>query len=58
MDPRLREDDGLWYGQVYVPDIGQTFDGTLELVDHDTIVGKGCLFAGFGCKTQSWKRVR
>ncbi|QKS02275.1 DUF2147 domain-containing protein [Sphingomonas sp. CL5.1] len=53
-----REDDGLWYGQVYVPDIGQTFDGTLELVDHDTIVGKGCLFAGFGCKTQSWKRVR
>lgn len=53
-----REDDGLWYGQVYVPDIGQTFDGTLELVDRDTIVGKGCLFAGFGCKAQSWKRVR
>lgn len=53
-----REDDGLWYGQVYVPDIDKTFDGTLELVDRDTIVGKGCLFAGFGCKTQSWKRVR
>ena len=53
-----RGDDGLWYGQVYVPDIGQTFDGTLELVDRDTIVGKGCLFAGFGCKAQSWKRVR
>jgi len=53
-----REDDGLWYGEVYVPDIDKTFDGTLELVDRDTIVGKGCLFAGFGCKTQSWKRVR
>lgn len=53
-----REEDGLWYGQVYVPDIDRTFDGTLELVDRDTIVGTGCLFAGFGCKTQSWKRVR
>lgn len=53
-----REDDGLWYGEVYVPDIDKTFDGTLELVNRDTIVGKGCLFAGFGCKTQSWKRVR
>ena len=53
-----RENDGLWYGQVYVPDIGQTFDGTLELSDANTLVGTGCLFAGFGCKTQMWKRVR
>lgn len=53
-----RENDGLWYGQVYVPDIGQTFDGTLEQPDANTLVGAGCLFAGFGCKTQIWKRVR
>lgn len=53
-----REDDGMWYGRVYVPDIGQSFDGTIEQVNRDTIVGTGCLFAGFGCKSQTWKRVR
>ena len=52
-----REDDGLWYGQVYVPDIGQTFDGTIEQTDRNTIVGTGCLFANFGCKSQTWRRV-
>lgn len=51
-------DDGLWYGQVYVPDIGSTFDGTIEQVNGDTIVGTGCLFANFGCKSQTWRRVR
>lgn len=49
---------GLWYGQVYVPDIGQTFDWTIEQVNRDTIVGTGCLFANFGCKSQTWRRVR
>ena len=53
-----REDDGLWYGEVYVPDIDRTFDGTIELVDRDTLVGTGCLFGSFGCKAQTWKRVR
>ena len=52
-----REDDGLWYGQVYVPDIDKVFDGTIEQVDRNTIRGKGCLFAGFGCKAQTWTRV-
>ena len=53
-----RDDDGLWYGQVYVPDIDKTFDGTIELVDRNTLVGKGCLLGNFACKTQTWKRVR
>lgn len=53
-----REDDGLWYGQVYVPDIDKVFDGTIEQISRDTIVGKGCLFAGLGCKSQTWRRVR
>ena len=52
-----REDDGLWYGQVYVPDIDKVFDGTIEQTDRNTIVGTGCLFAGFGCKSQTWTRV-
>ena len=49
---------GRWTGQVYVPDIGQTFDGTIEQMNRDTIVGTGCLFANFGCKSQTWRRVR
>lgn len=53
-----RGDDGLWYGRVYVPDIDQLFDGTIEQTGPDTIVGTGCLFAGFGCKSQTWRRVR
>jgi uncharacterized protein (DUF2147 family) len=52
-----REGDGLWYGQVYVPDINKVFDGTIEQTDRNTIVGTGCLFAGIGCKSQTWKRV-
>lgn len=51
-------EDGLWYGRVYVPDIGQAFDGTIEQTNRDTIVGTGCLFANFGCKSQTWRRVR
>lgn len=53
-----RGDDGLWHGQVYVPDLGRAVDGTLEQVDRSTLVAQGCLFAGFGCKTQTWTRVR
>jgi uncharacterized protein (DUF2147 family) len=53
-----RDQDGLWYGRVYVPDIAQSFEGTIEQVDRDTLVGTGCLFAGIGCKTQTWRRVR
>ena len=52
-----REDDGLWYGEVYVPDIDKVFDGTIEQAGPNTIVGTGCLFAGFGCKSQTWYRV-
>jgi uncharacterized protein (DUF2147 family) len=53
-----RGDDGLWYGEVYVPDIDKQFEGTIEQVDRNTIVGTGCLFGNFGCKTQTWRRVR
>ena len=53
-----RGDDGLWYGSVYVPDIDREFDGTIEQVDANTLVGEGCLLGRLGCKTQTWKRVR
>ncbi len=49
---------GVWQGAVLVPDIGQTVSGTIEQVDAQTLRGEGCVFAGFGCKTQTWKRVK
>jgi len=53
-----RGDDGLWYGSVYVPDIGREVEGTIEQTGPDQLSATGCLFAGFGCKAQLWSRVR
>jgi uncharacterized protein (DUF2147 family) len=53
-----RGNDGVWRGEVYVPDIGKSFTGTIALTDANTLTGSGCLFRSIGCKTQVWKRVR
>lgn len=47
----------VWKGKVYVPDIRRTFGGTVTLDGNDRLIGKGCLIAGIGCKSQVWKRV-
>lgn len=49
---------GKWKGKVFVPDIRQTFSGTLHFADANTMVGKGCVLFGIVCKSQSWTRVR
>jgi uncharacterized protein (DUF2147 family) len=54
----VEEERGRWSGSVFVPDIGQTISGTIEQIDEDTLVGEGCLIAGFGCQSQTWVRVR
>lgn len=54
----VREDDGRWHGKVFVPDLGTSVEGTLEQDGRDTLLASGCLFAGLGCKTQTWVRVR
>jgi uncharacterized protein (DUF2147 family) len=48
----------LWKGKVFVPDLNKTLTGTGTVKDRDSIVARGCLFAGIGCKSQTWKRVR
>lgn len=53
-----REDDGVWHGDVYVPDIDKTFSGTITLRGRNTLIGEGCLFAGLGCRSQTWTRVK
>ena len=52
------EDDGLWYGQVYVPDIDRSLSGTISIDGPNQISGTGCLFGNLGCKTQVWTRVK
>jgi uncharacterized protein (DUF2147 family) len=52
-----RDGKGRWRGKVFVPDIGQTFHGTLSLIDPDRLKARGCLFAGIICKSKIWIRV-
>lgn len=49
---------GKWKGKVFVPDIRQTFTGTLSFAESDKMVGKGCVLFGVICKSQTWSRVR
>ncbi|MCH8616513.1 DUF2147 domain-containing protein [Sphingomonas sp. SM33] len=44
----------VWKGKVFVPDLNKVFTVT----DENTVVARGCLFAGVGCKSQIWTRVR
>ncbi|CUS44741.1 MAG: DUF2147 domain-containing protein [Pseudomonadota bacterium] len=54
----VEEDAHRWSGEVYIPDIGQSLSGTITQIDARTLVGEGCVFAGFGCKSQTWKRLK
>ena len=47
----------LWAGSVLIPDIGQSVSGTITRTGLKTLVGEGCLFAGYGCKQQVWTQV-
>jgi uncharacterized protein (DUF2147 family) len=47
----------VWKGKVFVPDINKVFTGTGTVKDRNTVVARGCLFAGMGCKSEIWKRV-
>ena len=51
-------EDGSWDGEVYVPDMARSFEGTIELADRNTLIGTGCLFGNFGCREQRWTRVK
>lgn len=48
----------VWKGKVFVPDLNKVFTGTGTVKDENTVVARGCLFAGVGCKSQTWTRVR
>lgn len=52
----VRTGDGRWRGRVFVPDLGKTVTGTVEMTDSDTFRARSCALAVF-CKTQVWKRI-
>jgi uncharacterized protein (DUF2147 family) len=47
----------VWKGKVFVPDLNRVFTGTGTIKDQNTVVARGCLFGGMGCKSQTWTRV-
>lgn len=51
------EKPGRWRGRVFVPDIAQTFSGTVTMIDDRTLKGEGCLLGRIGCKSQTWTRL-
>lgn len=51
------EKQGVWRGKVFVPDIGKTFSGTIEVIDGDHLKGSGCLVGRVGCRSQIWTRL-
>ncbi len=51
-------DTSHWTGKVFVPDIGQSIAGTITQTSARTLVGEGCVVAGFACKSQEWKRIQ
>lgn len=48
--------DGKWQGQVFVPDMGDTFFSTIRQLDQNTIKISGCIMGGLLCKSQVWRR--
>jgi len=47
-----------WKGKVFIPDVGKTYSLKVTEIDEDTLTGKGCLFGGIGCQSQTWTRVK
>jgi uncharacterized protein (DUF2147 family) len=45
-----------WTGQVYNPEDGKTYSGSLTMRGGDTLELEGCAFAIF-CKSQTWTRA-
>ncbi|HEX7781643.1 MAG TPA: DUF2147 domain-containing protein [Sphingobium sp.] len=45
-----------WAGRVYVPDMGRSFQSTIEQIDPQHLKISGCILGGLFCKSQIWRR--
>lgn len=48
---------GHWKGNVFVPDLGDTFYSTIKQLDAGRIKISGCILGGLLCKSQIWRRI-
>jgi uncharacterized protein (DUF2147 family) len=48
---------GAWEGEVFVPDLATTADGSLTLVGSDTLEIDGCRLGGLLCRKQVWHKI-
>jgi uncharacterized protein (DUF2147 family) len=49
--------EGMWQGEVFVPDMGETADATITMTGPGELQIDGCRFGGLLCKQQFWHRV-
>jgi uncharacterized protein (DUF2147 family) len=47
-----------WNGQVYNPEDGKTYSGSITLRSVNELDLQGCVAGGLFCKTQTWTRTR
>lgn len=47
---------GHWKGRVYVPDMGRSFQSTIDEIDNDHLKISGCILGGLLCRSQIWRR--
>lgn len=48
--------DRVWHGQVYVPDMGQTFYSRIVQLNPNSLKISGCILGGLLCKSQVWQK--
>ena len=53
-----QQKQGVWRGRVFVPDIGQTFSGSIRVLGEGRMEAKGCVIGRLGCRSQILTRVQ
>lgn len=48
---------GHWKGNVFVPDLGETYYSTIKQLDANRIKISGCILGGLLCKSQVWRKL-
>ena len=51
-----RQNDGGWQGEVFVPDMGESFFSRIHQLDPGHLKISGCVLHGLICKSQTWTR--
>lgn len=53
----MKPEGRRWEGQVYNAENGETYTSNISLVSDDVLRIEGCVFGGFICGGENWKRV-